>query len=145
MDYTERLNTHLIDLQVELQQEIDHVNAWFNAEHDRLELEFASELDMLRLEAQKQARIAEAYRKCQLLEKMTPEELAVRNDLQAQWKKGRCALLRDAHYGPHCGLPVKTSISCPYMNKDGIKEVLYFNGQQELHFPCTLRERGETT
>ena len=139
MSFIERINNHLIDLQVELQQEIDQTTAWFEREHDRLELEFASELDLLRLEAQKQAGIAEAYRKCQLLEKITPEEQAVKNELQTQWKKGTCVLLRDARYGPHCALPVKTSISCPYLNKDGIKEVLYFNGTQELHFPCTLR------
>lgn len=146
MNYEKKLKDDINELTDNIQQSISNIEEWYTEEHNQIELEFGSKFDFLRLEAQKQAKISEIYHKHQLLTSITPNEQTINNELKKHWKHNTCLLLRDAKQGPHCIQPAdKLVFNCPYMNRDGLKEVLYFDGTTKSHFPCKLNDQEAKT
>ena len=142
MSLEDEMKNYLEELKSAIQIETGNINDWFEKEKHKIELELGSWFDFLRLQAQKQFKIAEVYRKYQLLEKITSPEQTMQDELKKQWEKGHCEFLQGARYGPHCTMPFDIGFSCPYMNKDALEEVLYFNGEKKLRYLCKFPQRN---
>jgi len=143
MNVKQDMINFLAELQYTIQGELETIDTWYKQGKNQLEVDLRSELDLLRLEAQKNLKIAKMYQKYKLLENKTPEEQQFQNTIKQQWPN--CPFQQNAKYGPHCTLPFEITFECPHKEKNKLKEVLYSNGYKKLHHPCRLQNETDNT